>query len=517
MPQVVVPLKGGSDADATHRPSGPAYSLVDPPTLYLEKIGQQWMQARGEAKLGVKYTLEALPTGYALYQRPRANVSHVDKFLFGHPSHKPFDSPNRFFPHFEYVMDNEGSSIGCPCTVCNPKGGVLPRSEGSRSSSKRRSNGSSSGNSTPLKRKMSVSLTGPSMPIQSMPVQQQGRPKKTMAGTDTNRVDEEGTPDVYRNLIDKLKRYGAVDDTIMEPLSMDWRAEQSMLPDLLKSLQAEPQWIPRVGDIVLFISEIPEGLELLQHEQTGEHMFWDPESDEFMGEPRWQAGLVGQTPTEDLTTEDAVRPSVETQNNVSLSGVRVEPLPKPNDANKSFSKRYKYVPVHQTRPFILWKDYIGHLPEDEWHPTIKNALTTMAAVSLVGKHRFRGTWPDAQIYCKAIYIGSEMLVVGDTVRLLPKGCQTTPCTDILVINSIRLKLSNLDKTSGNDYDEGRPYNSEVWIFGTAYSTDSSRSSKEWYSAANAETPKAAEGYAKWYVTPSTIQDVEIAACQCTSS
>jgi hypothetical protein len=504
MPQVVVPLKGGSDADATHRPSGPAYTLVDPPTLYLEKIGQQWMQARGEAKLGVKYTLEALPAGYALYQKPRTGQpSHIDKWLYGHPSRKAFDSPNRFFPHFQYLMENDGNSIGCPCTVCNPKGGVLPRSEGSRSSSsKRRSNGSSSGSSTPLKRKMSVSLAGP-----SMPVQQQGRPKKMTAGTDTNRVDEEGTPDVYRNLIDKLKRYGSLDDTIMEPMSIDWRAEQSMLPNLLKSLQAEPQWIPRVGDVVLFISEI----ELLQHEQTGEHMFWDPESDEFMGEPTWQAGLVGQTPTEDLTTEDAVRPSVETQNNISLSGVRVEPLPNPNDANKSFSKRYKYVPVHQTRPFVLWKDYLGHLPEEEWHPTIKNALTTMAAVSLMGKHRFRGQWPDANIYCKAVYIGSEMLVVGDTVRLLPKGGQTTPCTDILVINSIRLKLSNLDKTSGNDYDEGRPYNSEVWIFGTAYSTDSSRSSKEWYTAANAETPKAAEGYAKWYV----ILLCQCAACQCT--
>jgi hypothetical protein len=221
-----------------------------------------------------------------------------------------------------------------------------------------------------------------------------------LAGTDTSRVDEEGTPDIYRNLIDKLKRYGTVDDTIMEPMSMDWRAEQTMLPTLLKSLQAEPQWIPRVGDIVLYISEIPEGLELLQHEQTGEHMFWDADSDSFMGEPTWQAGLVGQTSTEDLTTEDAVRPSIETQNNVSLSSVRVEPLPNPNNANKSFSKRYKYVPVHQTRPFTLWKEYLGRLSEDEWHPTIKNALTTMASVSLMGKYRFRGQWPDAHIYCR---------------------------------------------------------------------------------------------------------------------
>jgi hypothetical protein len=55
--QIKVPLKPGSDADATHRPVGTTYVLVDPPTLYLEKLAQQWMQARGETRPGVSYIL----------------------------------------------------------------------------------------------------------------------------------------------------------------------------------------------------------------------------------------------------------------------------------------------------------------------------------------------------------------------------------------------------------------------------------------------------------------------------
>lgn len=500
--QITVPLKSGSDADATHRPVGTAYVLVNPPTLYLEKLAHQWMQARGETRPGMTYILEALPAGYALYQKPRvSNPSHVDKWLYGHPGHKPFDSPNRFFPHFQHLMENDGSSIGCPCTVCNSKGGVLTRLGGSRCSSKRSSRGSSSGGSsacnTPLKRKLApVLAAAPAPPSGSFPFQPKGRPEVKSVGTDTSRVDEEGTPDVYRNLIDKLKRHGTLDEAVLEPLSMDWRAEQSMLPGLLRSLEEEPQWIPRVGDIVLYTSEIPVGFELLQHEHTGRYVLWDPDTGTAMGEPIWQAGLVGQTPVESVTTEDAVRPS-EKQTSVSLSGVRIEPLPNPNDSNKAMSKRYRYVPVHQTRPFILWKDYLGHLSEEQWHPTIKNALTVMATMSLFGKHRFRGHWPDAQIYCHGIYIGSEMFVVGDTVRLLPKGGETT-CTNIIVIKSVRLKLASLDKASANDYDEGRPYNSEVWIYGSAYSTDSSYSSKGWFSAAKAHTLKSATGYSKWF-------------------
>ena len=48
-----------------------------------------------------------------------------------------------------------------------------------------------------------------------------GRPKMVPPGMDASRIDEEGTPDVWRNLIDKLKRHITIDQPVEEPLSME--------------------------------------------------------------------------------------------------------------------------------------------------------------------------------------------------------------------------------------------------------------------------------------------------------
>jgi hypothetical protein len=129
--RIVVPLRPGcSDGDALHVPKQGPYTQVVPPTAYLEKTAQQWMERRNEAKPGAKYILEALPSGYTMWQRPRPSDPKVcDKYLYGHPGQKPFDSPNRFYPHFEYLMDNNGSNIGCPCKLC--AAGMLQRSASS--------------------------------------------------------------------------------------------------------------------------------------------------------------------------------------------------------------------------------------------------------------------------------------------------------------------------------------------------------------------------------------------------
>ena len=51
MPAEIVPIELHSDGDTTHRPK-PEWKLVDPPTIYLEKLGTLWMEARGQAKPG---------------------------------------------------------------------------------------------------------------------------------------------------------------------------------------------------------------------------------------------------------------------------------------------------------------------------------------------------------------------------------------------------------------------------------------------------------------------------------
>ncbi|KAF2450749.1 hypothetical protein P171DRAFT_516565 [Karstenula rhodostoma CBS 690.94] len=497
MPTVVVPLRPGSDGDYAHKPpDNSIWAIIDPPTLYLERVGLQWMQDRDEAKPGIKYVLERLPVGYTLYQRPRANGTK-DKYLFGHPNHKYFDSPNRFFPHFKHLMENGGNSIGCPCTICDPRSGVLPGKPPSISGHFSKSSSSASSLSS---RRISVA-TAFKETIATQPVLDNGavasakvplgRPKVMLAGMDATHVDEEGTPDIYRNLIDRLKRHGKLDESIKEPLSLDWRAEQEVIPDLLKKVRRDPQWLPRVGDILLYVRNVPDGFQIAQDPQTGKCLLYDPQSNNFGEKAVWEAGLVSQAPAESAEGED--------QWYVGQTGLRMEPVPDPNDTDKSLSKRYTYVAVKHTRPFCLWKDYIGYVPRDKRHPTIQNAFTVSATMSLMGKHRFHGTWPTAYIHCHAIYIGSELIAVGDTVRLVPKaGDDNNVITDVLVVKTIRLRLSNLDDASSNDYDEGRPYNLEIWIYGSGYTVTASRSSKKWLSESNTAIPKSASGYGAWF-------------------
>ncbi|KAI8933750.1 hypothetical protein NX059_009464 [Plenodomus lindquistii] len=506
---VVVRLRPGSDGDATHVPASGSHAQVTPPTLYLEKTAQQWMERRGEAQPGVKYILESLPAGYTMWQRPRPGKSHVDSYLYGHPDGKKFDSPNRFYPHFEHLMNNAGSNMGCPCTPCAGSAGLLPKNTANTS---RKATSSISSSSRPATPKVLASKTSrhfsaaPRQPIVPVVQAVKGRPKTTSAGYDTSRVDEEGTPDIYRNLIDKLRRLGTIDEKIEEPLSPDWRAEVEILPLLLQELRETEQWKPRRGEVVLFVRDLPENTSIVQDDDSGEYQLYSEDADEVVGIPKWEAGLVGQTPTAADKTSD----------NVIYTGVRVEPLPDPNDSDKSLSKNYKYVPLRQTRPFVLWEEFLGSIPQTEWHPTIRNALTITSTLSLVGKHRLKGTWPNASIYCHAMYLGHELLAVGDTVRLLPSAAigQAEAC-DVMLIKSIRIKWSNLDKASSNDYDEGRPYNSAVWIYGTAFTSDASRSDKQWLSdTTDVHSLKAAANYSDWYPLHSSSKELATPHIRC---
>lgn len=530
----VVQLRAGSDGDASHVPKPGTYTQLDPPTLYLEKIGQQWLEARGEAQVGVEYTLASLPAGYTLWHRPCAkDPEHFDKYLYGHPSRKAFDSPDRFYPHFEHLMNNGGDSMGCPCTICNSTSDVPLKSASGSVNARSPKGASSNASSRPLSRRGPMQsfiystktqqeqqvcpasplpgpITTPSPPTASSAnpsVQYKGRPKLLGTGMDMKRVDEEGTPDVYRNLISKLQQHGEIDETIEEPMSLDWRAEQEILPGLLRKLKDSPQWVPRVGDIVLYVRDLPEDVDILRDPVTREYRMHNEKTNSWLDHPIWEAGLVGQIPAEPIMIDDIYQ-NGNKESNVIYSGVRVEPLPDVNSLDKSLSKRHKYIPIRYTRPFMLWKQLLHQV--SEWHPTILNAQAVTSTLSLVGKYRFKGVWPEASVYCRGIYIGHEMLVVGDTVRLLPSvGHSQTTCTDILVIKSIRLKWTNLDKASGNDWDTGQPYNSSIWVYGAAYTSDSARTNEEWLSNDHLYLPKEAKDYGKWYPLHSSSKELAV--------
>lgn len=528
--RVVVRLRPGTDGDATHIPRAGTHEQLDPPKLYLEKIGDQWMQARGEAQPGVKYVLEGLPAGYTLWQRPRPkDPKHLDKYLYGHPARKAFDSPNRFFPHFQHLMDH-GDSIGCPCTLCSGSSGLLPKSMSTVSKARNSSGTASTASSRPssshslsrafptasqawpqptpspstfpLSRPIPRSLTA-SMSTPS--TQYKGHPKLISAGVDSSHVDEEGTPDVYRNLINKLRRHGRIDEAIEEPLSMDWRVEQELLPDLRRKAVENPQWAPRVGDIVIYVRDLPGDVHILQYPVMEDYRMYDEKVNQWLDQPIWEAGMISQVPMEEVSINYLCE-NGQKEDNVIYSGVRIEPLPDVNDPDKSFSKRHKYIPIRHTRPFVLWKHFLHQT--QNWHPTILNAQTITATMSLTGKHRFKGIWPEASIYNWAMYLGYEMLAVGDAVRLMPNTSHgQTTSTDILIVKSIRLRLSSLDKATENDWDEERPYNSAVWIYGAAYTSDPSRQNKEW--VCNPQSSKAGDEYGDWYPLHAPTKELAI--------
>ena len=146
-----------------------------------------------------------------------------------------------------------------------------------------------------------------------------GRPPKT----DRGKVDDEGTPDVYRNLIDKLKQAGTVDEPIEETMSMDWRAERQLIPELMKRLSEQPGWVPRIAELVLFVRTIGPDEEICFDGGDGGSMryrIYDSKERKFTGFPSWEAGVVGQVASEKVQLRDLVQ-ETEKQYQVNYSGL----------------------------------------------------------------------------------------------------------------------------------------------------------------------------------------------------
>lgn len=483
-PIVIVNINKYSDGDSTHRPTGPQYRHFGPDEGYMEKLATLWIENRGEKKGQLRYSLDRLPAGYSVYGRPRkTNPSHIDKWLYGHPGHKWFDSPNRFFPHFLHLMEN-GTNAGCPCTVC-----ASTKSHHGRP-------GAGSALSSP-------STASPNRPGgANVTFKPKGRPSLAESG----KVDEEGNPDVYRHLIDQLKRHGSLDALVTEPMSMDWRAEKALLRNSVKLISHQPSWAPRVGELVIFVRKLGEDEAIIYNPHTQLYKVLNKKKlnpKEKGRNPEWEAGVITQTAEEqptitDLTSgEDSGKKYA-----LNYSGYRVEPLPDPNDKDKSVSKRHAWVPLSQIRPFAFFNEYLKGVSGLEWHPTIGNGIMVMSTVSIVDKYRFKGSWPAAEIFCRGIYIGSELIVVGDLVRLIPHGNELKKeVTDMMKITSIKYVLTSLDKASDNDNDEGRPYNSGIHIVGKAYTSDINRAyvSPETSQAAElTDPPESIRQYSTWY-------------------
>jgi len=322
-----------------------------------------------------------------------------------------------------------------------------------------------------------------------------GRPPALTHISKARHVDEEDVRDTIRDLIDRLKRQGQLDEEITETMSMDWRAERSLLPELLHNIEARGSWVPRSAELVLFVREV-DG-EICRDESVKEYKVFNEQSQKFVGYPKWEAGVVGQVAEESLKLQDLTQEQKKDRS-LAYSGFRVEPYPDPNGTDKHLTKRHVYVPLHRIRPLACWAEFMKGIPKEDWHPTIQNSLTVMSSMSIFGKYHFKGTWPSATISCRGLYIGAEMICGGDFVRLLPNNGDTV--ADVLHVNSIKIKLTNLDKASDDDNDDGHPYNTAVYLSGKAFTLDERRA---WNGSVLSRQEilrllPGLDGYGKWH-------------------
>ncbi|KAI5362518.1 Putative cryptic loci regulator 2, Chaperone J-domain superfamily [Septoria linicola] len=117
--QATVTVWSTSDGINT-TPGGAALHRDD--SYYERHLAQRWAQHVGREAPKTAYRLNKLPAGYAGWEKTRTNTGggrqHVDRYLYGHPSGKPFDSLPKAWVHFQHWIDNRGNSHGCPCVRC---------------------------------------------------------------------------------------------------------------------------------------------------------------------------------------------------------------------------------------------------------------------------------------------------------------------------------------------------------------------------------------------------------------
>ncbi|KAL4798115.1 transcription-silencing protein Clr2-domain-containing protein [Aspergillus venezuelensis] len=471
---VIIPIdRSFSDGDTSTWPTEERFGRPDD-SNYRQKLAEMWSRKTGAYESGVTYIIDELPEGYAIFDRPRqSNPAIRDRFLWGHPIGQYFSSTIVFFPHFYYLMT--GGISKCPCQLCDK---LERRQKGSRP---RKHAATPTSNPAPDAAMPMPARRGrppgrpagrpPGTSSEGTPVRTPGRPRGRPPGSGGRAVvrgpgrpsglrrgrppgyrpafavtDSEGTPDVYKFAIAKLKKEGKLDNNITESTSMDWRAERDGMDEYLETLDMQSAYLPRLGELVLWTPDF-EG-ELLWNEKAQCLQIYTADKN-WLEKPQWRAGVIGQLPTEETALQDLVEPTGKKWG-LNYSGFRVETLPDPNGSDKSYSLHYGYVPLKCIKPFNAFEHFLQGTPREQLHPSIEHAMTVMSSFSLVDKYRFKGVWPNASIYSRGIFIGAEFLTIGDTIRLKPNGYnpksnnQLPPAVDVMVIKEIRLDLTDCD-------------------------------------------------------------------------
>ena len=465
-----------SDGDQKTWPGKPLYRPSDE-RVYKIKLGRAWASRLGITEPGVNYYLEELPHGFALFE----STGPVYRRLFGHPSGRFFDSILRFQDHFLWLMG--GMEGDCTCVLCGKREKpVVPRSRKPREfvlSEPRR------------RRDLALDDIGAeSTRSSSASGLASGRERRARGLGQTYPVDEEGTRDVYKECIQSLhknreSRKGIKDDIIQED-SIDHEAEHEVLTQYFTRIKQQHSFVPRLGELVLWCNYFPDHHFLLKDTETNEFKFYSFEEQAFRGFPDWRAGVVTAVPNSSAVDGPIDFADIldlpPKKTNLNSSGFRVETIPNPNKSDKSASKQYRYLPLRSIRPLAHWQYILHGFPRKRLHQSIYHALTLMTTISVLDTFEFTGEWPNGSIHCKAIYIGSELITLGDAVRILetPRnvdgddsphadGWKAQP--DVLVVSSIRMNLQSIEDRHIPTQSPVLCTSTNITLIGSAYLVD----------------------------------------------
>ncbi|KAK5091713.1 hypothetical protein LTR05_001898 [Lithohypha guttulata] len=473
---------GISDGDETKWPKAP-YRPSDERN-YLVRLAQDWAERDGTAR-------PDLPKGYGCFEMDQPGGPQVYKRLFGHPSGRFYDSIRRFETHFFWLLD--GRSGKCECMLCGnfkPAPGPLrPRVKlnpvaGLPTTSVPKPLLKTGLPRVPMlnaRASTDEELTSGNEATGGMGGGRRGRPDRYAQST--HPTDEEGTSNEFRKAIDHAyKQEGGakeIDFDIKEENSIDWLSEIDSLPVSLTQIEAQHSFIPRRGELVLWIPDFPENQYLLRNAETGEYQFYDFHEKKYTGFPRWRAGVVVEVPVAAFKNGVIDFPDILDlplkKTSLNTAGFRIETMPDPNDDDeKSLSKQYRYVALRNIRPLAHWQLLLKGIPQKTLHRSILHALTCMTSVSLVGRRSFIGHWRrGGYIRARACFLGSEMITLGDTIRLTPHEPNAS-CMDILVVDDIRFKMTGF-KPEHLEYDSQLLCSSsQLHFVGKAYTLDRSR-------------------------------------------
>lgn len=452
------------------------------------KLGDEWVRRDGLQEPGFQYHINKLPEGYAIFITASGDQKQQYKRLFGHPSGRFYDSIPTFTPHFLWLQD--GMTGDCACKLCD---GRVSATTMPTARTRKPRNALDPLNILPsrLIREAPVRQTDSSTRESSATGIASGRARRDVkqSGAPYAR-DEEGTEDVYKLFIKRLEAAKnsarGVEEDITEINSFDWRAEhqhgdygeEDLLPTQITRIEQQHSFIPRIGELVLWCPNFLDQHYLMLDKTTSEFKFYSFEDRHFHGHPAWRAGVVTAVPTSTTQNGPVDFPDIldtpEKKTALNTAGFRVETIPDPNDPlSKYMSKQYKFVPLRSIRPLSQWHSVLEGIPEKKLHPSIKNAFTCMTTISLVEKFKAVGRWPAASIFCKGLYLGSEFIIVGDTIRLTSEE-SPKKCTDVLHVDSIRLNLEDMEPEHTLPQSPYLCGKSSITLVGTAYTLDRSR-------------------------------------------